>query len=210
MRFLSPSTGVAAASLQDVAAAASRCAPAAALRLLATSAGGVEPDELPLPESKLKDDVEDALHGEAEELPVEEDAAAVLAGGGAAQPAAPAGGIAALPLGQGLRQEASFQGRNWTFETGRMARLANGSCMVQAGGTTVLAAATCQPPPWSRRDALSLQFEVRDRVAARAVLPGGALACRRRWWCVPRSSRQLPCTSSSAALLQLQGCSLPS
>ncbi len=152
--------GEAAAGLQDVAAAARR-APAASHRLLATSAGGTEPDQLPLPESKLKDDVEDALHGEAEELPVDDGAEAALAAGGAARPAVPAGGVAALPLGQGLRQEASFQGRPWTFETGRMARLANGSCMVQAGGTTVLAATTCQPPPWSRRDALSLQFEVR-------------------------------------------------
>ena len=175
----------AAAGSQCSGVAAACSAPAALHRLLASSAGGgVEPDQLPLPERMLKDDVEDALHAEAEDVPVADaaEAAEVLAGGGAAQPAAAAaaaGGIASLPLGQGLRQEAAFQGQPWVFETGRLARLANGSCLVQAGGTTVLAAATCQPPPWSRRDALSLQFEVgrhgRERFACQ---PGGTLTVR--------------------------------
>jgi hypothetical protein len=79
--------------------------------------------------------------------------------------------IATLPMGQSLRQEASVRGRAWAFETGKLARLANGSCLVQAGGTTVLAAVTSQPPPWSRRDAMNLQLEVRSS------LPAGWLTC---------------------------------
>lgn len=68
--------------------------------------------------------------------------------------------MAGLPLGQALRQQAEVQGRTWAFETGKLARLAAGSCLVRVADTSVLAAATCQPPPWSRRDAQQLQFEV--------------------------------------------------
>lgn len=130
-------------------------------------------DQLPLPEAKLKDDVEDAIRGEAEELPAIGQEEAALATAAAAipgqQPMA-TDAIAALPMGQALRQEALVQGHTWAFETGKLARLANGSCLVQCGNTTVLAAATCQLPPWSRREAQSLQFEVRLLSACLKVL----------------------------------------
>lgn len=146
-------------------------------------------DQLPLP--AVKDDVEDAVRGEAEELPLGEVPGENLAAAAALllnqqqasaqewQQPPSSDTLSSLPLGASLRQEAQVQGRTWAFETGKLARLANGSCLVRCGGTTVLAAATSQSPPWSRRDALSLQFEV-----------------RRRWWggsrCQCREQRLAP------------------
>lgn len=131
----------------------------------AASASSVPADQLPLPESSLlKDDLEDARRAEADDLPAEHEglaAAAALPGQQFVQTDA----VASLPMGQALRQQASVQGRTWAFETGKLARLAAGSCLVRVADTSVLAAATCQPPPWSRRDAQQLQFEVRGRVA---------------------------------------------
>ncbi|EFN54220.1 hypothetical protein CHLNCDRAFT_36088 [Chlorella variabilis] len=147
------------------------------LHPFSSTAGGVPADQLPLPEAKLKDDVEDAIRGEAEELPAIGQEEAALATAAAAipgqQPMA-TDAIAALPMGQALRQEALVQGHTWAFETGKLARLANGSCLVQCGNTTVLAAATCQLPPWSRREAQSLQFEVdyREKLYAVGRIPG--------------------------------------
>lgn len=126
--------------------------------------GGLPADQLPLPERRLTDDVEDALRAEAEELPAaDEEEAAALAGRLSGQHLVATDAVAALPLGAALRSEAAFQGHTWAFETGKLARLANGACLVQAGGTTVLAAATAQPPPFSRRhDVLNnLQLDVR-------------------------------------------------
>jgi hypothetical protein len=131
-----------------------------------SATGGVPADQLSLPGGKLNDDLEDGFNGKAVEAPLEgEDelprpAAADSPALGTRQQGAPVDVLASLPLGQALRQEAQVQGRTWSFETGKVARLASGSCMVQAGGTTVLAAATSQAPPWSRREAHSLQLEV--------------------------------------------------
>lgn len=168
-----------AAACQHTVAAAS-IAPALQQRLHSTSAGALPADTLPLPERRLTDDVADALRGEAEELPLSdgEEAAAALAG----QHCVTTDAVAGLPMGQALRQEASFQGRSWAFETGKLARLANGSCLVQAGGTTVLAAATSQSPPWSRRDSSTLQLDVSCVLGwSRATALLMSLAWRR--WC---------------------------
>lgn len=131
--------------------------------------GGLPADQLPLPERRLADDVEDSLRAEAEELPAMcDEEAAELSG----QHLVATDAVATLPLGGALRSEAPFQGRTWAFETGRLARLANGSCLVQAGGTTVLAAATAQAPPFSRRhDVLnSLQLDVSCWLGGRWVI----------------------------------------
>ncbi|KAL4429595.1 hypothetical protein ABPG77_008644 [Micractinium sp. CCAP 211/92] len=135
----------------------------------AASASSVPADQLPLPESSLlKDDLEDARRAEADDLPAEHEglaAAAALPGQQFVQTDA----VASLPMGQALRQQAAVQGRTWAFETGKLARLAAGSCLVRVADTSVLAAATCQPPPWSRRDAQQLQFEVEYREKLYAV-----------------------------------------
>ncbi|KAL4458391.1 hypothetical protein ABPG75_013256 [Micractinium tetrahymenae] len=161
-----PGWPVAAAACQVGSAASST---PAARHAFATAAGGIPADQLPLAEgSLLRDDTEDALQGAAEDLPPERGelaAAAALSG----QRFVLTDAVAQLPMGQALRQEAAVQGRTWVFETGKLARLAAGSCVVRVADTTVLAAATCQPPPWSRRDAQQLQFEVEYREKLYAV-----------------------------------------
>lgn len=134
---------------------------APAARHAYTAAAGSGPaDQVPLAEgSLLRDDVEDARRAEADPLPAEQEGLASAAAP-PGQPSVQSDAVAGLPLGQALRQQAEVQGRTWAFETGKLARLAAGSCLVRVADTSVLAAATCQPPPWSRRDAQQLQFEV--------------------------------------------------
>ncbi|PSC68371.1 polyribonucleotide nucleotidyltransferase [Micractinium conductrix] len=171
--------GTAATTLPAVAQRFSTASPA---RL--HSATPQAPADAPLREASLvRDDIGDALRGEAEAFPLSDEEAAAAAASAAAADAAlerlagqhlvPTDAIATLPRGQSLRQEGEFQGQSWAFETGKMARLANGSCMVQAGGTSVLAAATAQAAPWSRRDAYQLQFEVeyREKLCAVGRIP---------------------------------------
>jgi hypothetical protein len=170
--------GLLQASKGDLAAATCH-APAAFQRHTSSAArGGFVP---PLEAALLHEEAAAA----ADVLALSEAAAAAeLAASLSGQQFVATDNIAALPMGQSLRQEASVRGRPWAFETGKLARLANGSCLVQAGGTTVLAAATSQPPPWSRRDALNLQLEVRSSLPAcwLASLPA-------------RLARLLPCAT---------------
>jgi hypothetical protein len=150
-----------------------------ATRLYATLGGSAPANHLPLPDAHLKDNLEDGVYGEAEEVAVPEREEGELASDMLARsqqhavPAANADVLASLPLGASLRQEVHVQGQPWTFETGKLARLASGSCMVQCGSTTVLAAATSQPPPWSRRDVLSLQLEVRVALCCKRAAAQG-------------------------------------
>lgn len=149
---------VTACQLSDVVSSS-----AASRHTFSAAAGSAPAAYLPVAEnSLLKDDVEDARRALAEDLPAEPE--------GLAAAAAPPGqrlvhtdAVASLPMGQALRQQATVQGSTWAFETGKLARLAAGSCLVRVADTSVLAAATCQPPPWSRRDAQQLQLEVRGR-----------------------------------------------
>lgn len=56
-----------------------------------------------------------------------------------------------------LQQHCKVAGRQWTFETGRLARLAHGSCQVTVGGTSVLATAVVDPTPQLEADGVPLQ-----------------------------------------------------
>lgn len=69
--------------------------------------------------------------------------------------------LGALQAGEALQADCKFHGQPWQFETGRMARLADGSCMLRVGNTTVLATAVSSTTFNSRRDPLAPQFEVR-------------------------------------------------
>jgi len=66
-----------------------------------------------------------------------------------------------------------FGGRTFSLETGRLAKLANGSVMVRHGDTMVLAVAVASSAPREGIDFLPLQVEYREKYAAVGKIPGG-------------------------------------
>ena len=70
------------------------------------------------------------------------------------------------------RVERQFAGRTLSIETGRMARLAQGSCLVQFGDTVVLVATTVQDKP-SHLPFFPLTIEFQERSYSAGKIPGG-------------------------------------
>ncbi|RMH18915.1 MAG: polyribonucleotide nucleotidyltransferase, partial [Gemmatimonadetes bacterium] len=70
------------------------------------------------------------------------------------------------------RIEREFAGRKLVLETGRMAKLAHGSCLVQYGGTVILCTATAQENP-THLPFFPLTVEYRERSYAAGKIPGG-------------------------------------
>jgi polyribonucleotide nucleotidyltransferase len=70
------------------------------------------------------------------------------------------------------RIEREFAGRTLTVETGRMARLAPGSCLVQFGETAVLCTAAVQDRP-THLPFFPLTVEYREKTYAAGKIPGG-------------------------------------
>ncbi len=70
------------------------------------------------------------------------------------------------------RVEKEFAGRTLVIETGKMARLAQGSCLIQYGETTVLVAATVQDRP-THLPFFPLTVEYREKMYAAGKFPGG-------------------------------------
>ena len=70
------------------------------------------------------------------------------------------------------RIERQFAGRTLTLETGRMARQAQGSCVVRFGDTVVLVAATAQSKP-THLPFFPLTVEYREKSYAAGKIPGG-------------------------------------
>ena len=70
------------------------------------------------------------------------------------------------------RIERQFAGRNLTVETGRMARQAAGSCLIQFGETVILIAATAQDKP-THLPFFPLTVEYREKSYAAGKIPGG-------------------------------------
>ncbi|TVP57656.1 MAG: polyribonucleotide nucleotidyltransferase [Gemmatimonadales bacterium] len=70
------------------------------------------------------------------------------------------------------RIEREFAGRTLILETGRMARLAPGSCLVQFGETTVLCTAAVQNRP-THLPFFPLTVEYREKTYAAGKIPGG-------------------------------------
>ncbi len=66
-----------------------------------------------------------------------------------------------------------FGGRTLSLETGRLAKLANGSVMVRYGDTMVLAVAVASSAPREGIDFLPLQVEYREKYSAAGKIPGG-------------------------------------
>ena len=70
------------------------------------------------------------------------------------------------------RIERQFAGRTLSLEFGRMAKLAQGSCLVQFGDTVVLCAATVQDKP-THLPFFPLTIEYREKSYAAGKIPGG-------------------------------------
>jgi polyribonucleotide nucleotidyltransferase len=72
-----------------------------------------------------------------------------------------------------LRREIEIGGRTLTIENGRMARLADGSALVQYGGTTILATAVASKEANFDRGYFPLFVEYREKSYAAGKIPGG-------------------------------------
>jgi len=70
------------------------------------------------------------------------------------------------------RMERQFAGRTLSLEIGRMAKLAQGSCLVQFGDTVVLCAVTVQDNP-THLPFFPLTVEYREKSYAAGKIPGG-------------------------------------
>ena len=67
----------------------------------------------------------------------------------------------------------TFAGRPLVVETGKMAQLANGSCLVRYGDTAVLCCATASAKPREGIDFLPLSVDFEERMYAVGKIPGG-------------------------------------
>jgi len=70
------------------------------------------------------------------------------------------------------RIERQFAGRTLSLEFGRMAKLAQGSCLVQFGDTVILCAVTVQDRP-THLPFFPLTIEYREKSYAAGKIPGG-------------------------------------
>lgn len=68
--------------------------------------------------------------------------------------------------------ETTFAGRKMTVETGKMAQLANGSCLVTYGETVVLVTVTASPKPREGIDFFPLSVDFEERLYAVGRIPG--------------------------------------
>ena len=71
--------------------------------------------------------------------------------------------------------EYELSGRKLVIETGKMAGLANGSCLVRFGDTVILATATASAKPRDGIDFLPLSVDFEERLYAVGRIPGGYL-----------------------------------
>ena len=68
--------------------------------------------------------------------------------------------------------ETEIAGRKLTVETGKMAQLANGSCLVRYGETAVLVTATASAKPRDGIDFFPLSVDFEERMYAVGRIPG--------------------------------------
>lgn len=66
-----------------------------------------------------------------------------------------------------------LDGRELSIETGRIAKQANGSVLVQYGGTVILATVVASKEPIENRGFFPLQVEYREKAYAAGKIPGG-------------------------------------
>ena len=69
----------------------------------------------------------------------------------------------------------TFAGRPLVVETGKLAGLANGSCLVRYGDTVILACATASAKPRDGIDFLPLSVDFEEKMYSVGKIPGGYL-----------------------------------
>lgn len=89
--------------------------------------------------------------------------------------------------------ETTFAGRPLVVETGKMAQLANGSCLVRYGETVVLVTATASAKPRDGIDFFPLSVDFEERLYAVAAFPARSCAVKaarrkRQSWLPARST----------------------
>lgn len=67
----------------------------------------------------------------------------------------------------------NFEGKEYSLETGRFAKFANGAVMVRCGDTMVLVTATASSKELEGIDFLPLQCEYKEKTASAGKIPGG-------------------------------------
>jgi polyribonucleotide nucleotidyltransferase len=72
-----------------------------------------------------------------------------------------------------LKKSINVAGTEINIESGRMAKQANGSCMVTVGGTSVLVNVVCGKDPKEGIDFMPLTVDYRERTFAAGRIPGG-------------------------------------
>ena len=72
-----------------------------------------------------------------------------------------------------IQKNVDIGGRNFSIETGKLAKQADGSVMVRYGDTMVLAAVVASKDEVKVHDFLPLQVEYREKTAAAGKIPGG-------------------------------------
>jgi polyribonucleotide nucleotidyltransferase len=66
-------------------------------------------------------------------------------------------------MGRVFRATCRVAGRKWTFETGGLATLAHGACLVSVNSTVVLGTAVYDPTPLPDADGVPLQVPLLAR-----------------------------------------------
>ncbi len=72
-----------------------------------------------------------------------------------------------------IRKSMILDGRELSIETGRIAKQAHGSVLVQYGGTVILATVVASKEPIENRGFFPLQVEYREKAYAAGKIPGG-------------------------------------
>ncbi len=72
-----------------------------------------------------------------------------------------------------ITNEIALNGKNFSFETGRFAKQADGSVMVRYADTMVLASVVSADKPKEGKDFFPLQVEFREKISAAGKIPGG-------------------------------------
>src|ERR1700687_6185033 len=84
------------------------------------------------------------------------------------------------PAGVPVSVTAEIGGKEISFETGKLAKQADGAVVVRGGGTVVLATAQGRTEAREGADFFPLTVDVEERMYAAGKIPGGLIKCESR------------------------------
>jgi polyribonucleotide nucleotidyltransferase len=144
---------------------------------IVASASGIPADRLPEDKASV-DEVEQAIRNEVDvELSDLSSSSSTTASAAALSLSSSwlPGSIATAPNNAPISNTVTVQDDTWTFEIGRLAKLADGACSLRSGSTTVLTTVASAPGFFfNRRDLRSIPFIVdyREKLYAVGRIPG--------------------------------------